>query len=349
MDKKLIAVEHLRPSFTDTTKIEWFIGLACNFSCTYCAEYRRSGFGKKEEIISAIDRLSDNLRGRKIDLLLGGGEPSIHPDIKEICKHIHGKKINLSMITNGAKRPQLYVDMLKHIQHYTFSLHPEMHYQKSLESINAIYNASENPTHSILVNLMMVPGYFNILKELMVEFDKKNIRYILRRIRPLFDSDDKPILPEIISTRKVHKRNYEDMGLSKLDWGYYTQEEVEFLNSQKKKMSKNTREFWRAPDGAVEVRESNANEILLRKDNRFEGWSCYVGIERLHIYPNGDVYRSTCKVGGKLGNVYTSFSFPTAPITCTKKRCTCAWAVNLSKAKKSDDFSLLRTGNHARR
>ena len=344
MKENLVAVEHKDPSFTNITKVEWFIGLGCNFDCTYCAEYNRSGFAKKEDVFKAVDNLKSNLKEREIKLLLGGGEPSIYKHILETCEYIHSKNIELSMISNGSRDPKLYLDMLDFIEHYTFSLHPEMDYYKTLNTIEQVSQAIQTiDNKSLLVHVMMVPGYFDVLKKIISDFSSKNIRFILRRIRPLF-KDNKPILPKIISSRPVYKRDYNRLDLSAKDWGYYNEEELSFLDSQKKKMSKNTREFWRTKDGTIRNRETNANEILIRKDNRFEGWSCYVGIERLHIYPNGDVYRSTCKVGGKLGNIYDSFIFPDSPVICTKKRCTCAWAVNLSKTKEDKYFSLLQAG-----
>ena len=339
MNENLLAIEHKNPTFTKKTKVEWFIGLGCNFSCTYCAEYRRSGFAKKEAVLLAVDNLKKQLKNRKISLLLGGGEPSIYKHIKETCAYIHSKGITLSMISNGSQKSELYVNMLDFIHHYTFSFHPEMEYQKTL---NTIYAVSKN-TKNLLVHIMMVPGYFDLIKSIMEKFDSKNIPFVLRRIRPLF-KDNKPILPKIIADRLVYERDYSRSDLSAIDWGYYTQEEVNFLERNRNKMSKNTKEYWRTSDGKIESRETNANEILIRKDNRFEGWNCYVGIERLHIYPNGDVYRSTCKVGGKLGNIYDTFTFPESPIICTKKRCTCAWAVNLSKVKANKYWSLLRVG-----
>ena len=352
MEEEFVAVEHKSPYFANATKLEWFIGLECNFSCTYCAEFNRSGFAETEKIMKGVDLLRERVGNRDIELLLGGGEPSIHPEVEKICAHIHSRNINLSMVTNGAKSPQLYVRLLKYVKHFTFSLHLEMAYERTMETIFAVNQEineyrKRGEERSVLVHLMMAAGHFDEAREAMKRFDEAGVRYILRRIRPLFDESDKPILPKKVSDRPVVQRDYTRQDLSGKDWGYYSQEELDFMNSMHGTMKQNSREFWRTTDGRIEVRESNANEILMRKDNRFEGWECYVGIERLHIYPNGDVYRSTCKVGGKLGNIYEDFTFPKKPIICDRKRCTCAWAVNLSKYKNPEFKSNLRVENSA--
>ena len=78
--------------------------------------------------------------------------------------------------------------------------------------------------------------------------------------------------------------------------------------------------------------ESNVNDLLAEEQNEFMGWMCWVGVQEIQINSSGDVYRGTCQVGGKLGDIISGFEIPSDPIVCTKKRCTCAAEVQLSKA-----------------
>ena len=56
------------------------------------------------------------------------------------------------------------------------------------------------------------------------------------------------------------------------------------------------------------------------------------GLESLMINWDGEVYRATCRVGGSLGNIYkNTFESPIAPITCTRKFCTCVADIPLTK------------------
>jgi MoaA/NifB/PqqE/SkfB family radical SAM enzyme len=76
----------------------------------------------------------------------------------------------------------------------------------------------------------------------------------------------------------------------------------------------------------------HANDVIKHKLNQFEGWKCNAGLESLMINWDGEVHRATCRVGGSLGNIYNgTFESPVAPITCTRKWCTCAADIPLTK------------------
>ncbi len=344
---QLVAIQHNRGFYANVTKIEWFIGLLCNFSCTYCAEYVRSGYADTKDIFKAVDLLIERTKGRHLMLLLGGGEPSIHPDIHRIIPYMHGKGIDLNIITNGSRSPKLYVDMLPYMTSYTFSVHFEQKYHRTMNTIRRVHEefkllGDEDKNKFMQVNVMMVPGYFEEAKEVIKELKEKEIPYIIRRIRPLFDKSDKPILPERIKNRPIEARDYGKKSLVRNDYGYYSEEELSYLKDLIFSTNVNTEEIWRDENGKLSSNLSNANDVSLRKLNKFIDWKCWIGIERLHIYPSGDIYRSSCRVGGKLGNVYENFEFPASPIICTKHRCTCSWAINVSKAKDSSAENGLR-------
>ena len=349
---ELVGLQHKQARYQNITKLEWFIGLLCNFDCHYCAEYRRSGYAETEKVLRAVQKIGEKLCHRKVILLLSGGEPSIHPAIEEIAQKIDEEGIRLEMISNGSRDPELYVRMLKHIRGYTFSLHLDQKYKKTLDTIYAVHAAIKARNAKIghnewymMVNVMMVPGYFDLIKPELDRFEAEGVNFVLRRIRPLFDKDNRPILPERIKDRPIAKRVFQDPELFKTDYGYYSPEEIEFMGRYFSEANANTEEFWQTPDGKIVKQHSNSNSVLLRKLNRFKDWKCWVGVERMHIYPTGDVYRSTCKVGGLLGNVYTDFDVPREPIDCSRTRCTCNWAINLSKIKPGvtvDDLRVLQ-------
>lgn len=84
-------------------------------------------------------------------------------------------------------------------------------------------------------------------------------------------------------------------------------------------------------DGTSE--EDNVNNITAREQNRFEDWECWAGVQQISISNTGDIYRAICKVGGKLGNIYTGFEMPEGTIICNKPDCICAADVQISKAE----------------
>jgi MoaA/NifB/PqqE/SkfB family radical SAM enzyme len=341
--KTLIAVQPKSKYFDNIVKIEWFIGLLCNFSCSYCAEFSRSGFAEKEKILHGVRLLKKKLTERTPLILLGGGEPSIHPDIFEIVKTMHSNNFKVSMISNGSRAPQDYLDLLNYMEGITFSVHFEQKYEKTLKTIDLVKNTINKTSEKYLqINVMMVPGYFNEAKEVVSYLEKNNIDYIIRRIRPLIDEKSNPILPTRVIDRQIHEKDSDIFDKNKNDWGYYSSDEIEYLNSRVYTVKQNSEEIWGVDSNEIERTFSNSNEISLRKLNKFKNWTCNIGIERLHIYNDGSVYRNTCKVGGKLGNIYEDFEIPSKPVVCTKDVCTCAWAINVSKIKANRYSNLIR-------
>lgn len=90
--------------------------------------------------------------------------------------------------------------------------------------------------------------------------------------------------------------------------------------------------------------ESNVNDLLATETNKFKGWLCWAGLQNITIDNDGNVWRAICKVGGKLGDIYSGFNIPTEPIVCTKMSCNCAADIQLSKAE-SNHIKRLRIAN----
>lgn len=80
------------------------IGYVCNLRCVFCP--CSEGAGKMpsftfDEICKGIDLAIEN---RHIEnILLSGGEPTIHPDFFRIVEYIRSKGLMLSMLTNAQK------------------------------------------------------------------------------------------------------------------------------------------------------------------------------------------------------------------------------------------------------
>jgi hypothetical protein len=78
----------------------------------------------------------------------------------------------------------------------------------------------------------------------------------------------------------------------------------------------------------------HANDVIKEHLNQYKGWSCNAGIESLMINWDGGVHRATCRVGGRLGNIYEgTFVVPSEPVVCDRDFCTCAADIPLTKFK----------------
>src|SRR5271165_3561396 len=71
----------------------------CNLDCSYCNEYdKTSAAVPLETMLRRIDRLAD--LGTTI-ITLSGGEPTLHPDLDAIIRHIRARGAIATLITNG--------------------------------------------------------------------------------------------------------------------------------------------------------------------------------------------------------------------------------------------------------
>ena len=68
--------------------------------------------------------------------------------------------------------------------------------------------------------------------------------------------------------------------------------------------------------------------------NKWKDWYCGIGIRYLYIFFDGDIFKGVCKVGGRLGNIYTD-QFPLEKnwIQCPRNLCSCGADMAVPKAK----------------
>lgn len=76
---------------------------ACNFSCPYCVDKKVLSTGDSfalDDLCRTINLLST--KGLKSILLIGGGEPLLHPGFESIVLYIKAHKLQLGIVTNGS-------------------------------------------------------------------------------------------------------------------------------------------------------------------------------------------------------------------------------------------------------
>lgn len=91
-----------------TISINLDITVACNFACDHCVDKKILNNGNKftlDEIRSTIKTLSSN--GLKSIILIGGGEPLLHPQFEEVVRYIKSLKLQLGIVTNGSNISKL--------------------------------------------------------------------------------------------------------------------------------------------------------------------------------------------------------------------------------------------------
>jgi len=287
----------------DSIKVEWNIGKRCNLDCGYCPDFIHDNFSPHTNVkvmLDTIDALAE--LDKPIRLSFTGGEPCVHPSIIEIIDHAAQKLGWINITTNGTLPHKLYARLP--VSHYVFSLHFDNDsWERSTN--NVLYFSQLNEAERGIpfqVNLMAHHEHMDKVKRAAILFDGHNIPYVVRRIRWTEKHDW-----------------FDDMR--------YEAKDLQWILDQKATAKENC---------VVDDEELiHANDIIKHNRNQFEGWKCNAGIESLMINWDGEVHRATCRVGGSLGNIYNgSFEIPEEPIICTRKFCTCAADIPLTKVKE---------------
>lgn len=84
-------------------------------------------------------------------------------------------------------------------------------------------------------------------------------------------------------------------------------------------------------DAEGNVEHFDVSAIKARKLNQWSGWTCSAGTNSIHIDFDGNVWAGTCKVGGKLGDIFNGWTDVPDWIICTKHQCNCGTEIKLPK------------------
>ena len=91
----------------------------------------------------------------------------------------------------------------------------------------------------------------------------------------------------------------------------------------------------------------STDDLVGKRLNYFKGWSCGVGTDNIFVNMDGDIYGASCKVGGKLGNIYEDFEIPDQWLSCPRELCSCGADLFIPKAKAANQQNLLVKTNGA--
>jgi MoaA/NifB/PqqE/SkfB family radical SAM enzyme len=285
--------------------VEWNIGKRCNLDCAYCPAEIHDNFSPHTDLDVMVNTIYELEKiSKPIRISLTGGEPTVHPKINDILACAKARLHWLSVTTNGLRSPEWYIK--QPVDQWVFSLHfDNEHNQRAAEHIVRYSQLLDMESKDTLfqVNLMCHHEYMDDVKAAATLLDGHNIPYVCRRIR-WTEADD--------------REWFDDMR--------YKEKDLEWILSKTATVKANC---------VIDSKHMlHANDIIKHKLNQFEGWSCAAGVESLMINWDGEVHRATCRVSGSLGNIYTgSFEVPTEWVTCTRKFCTCAADIPLTKIK----------------
>jgi MoaA/NifB/PqqE/SkfB family radical SAM enzyme len=281
----------------DSIKVEWNIGKRCNYDCSYCPSSIHDNTSPHTDIKilkSAVDKLVT--LGKPIRISFTGGEPTVHPQFRELlkyCKHVGVSWI--SVTTNGTLPYEFYSTLP--IEQLVFSVHFEYDWLRVGHTLKKV---NDSTSISVIAQLMAHHDHMESVQLARAVAITDNIPSTVRRIR--WTEGDHDL--------------FDDMR--------YHPDDLKWIKEQESTVKGNC-----VIDNTQII---HANDVIKLHLNKYKGWSCNAGIESLMINWDGDVHRATCRVGGSLGNIYNNtFVVPSEPVVCDRNFCTCAADIPITK------------------
>lgn len=237
---------------------------ACNLSCKHCyinpAQHGNITLEKKT-IICWLDQFVEP--GKQSNLILLGGEPTLHPDLPEIVKYAKGRGLSVTIDSNG----YLNNDLLSNISpveldYLSFSLDgPNPEINDAIRGDNVFEICTENIRKAVKKGFRV---------SLIYTVSGWNINYLAKMVPLLIDLDVKRFFIQVIGLRgKSAKVDEDDFQVSRKRW-------LEVV-----------------PEVAREAASHGVHvtfpKVFLEENEKFE---CAGNVaENYFIFPNGRVYQ----------------------------------------------------------
>lgn len=268
-------------NFENSLYITWEITNYCNYSCSYCWPESHSNKNKypsdllKIKSFFSILEKKNLYKNKKIFIELFGGEPTLWNGLINFINYF--KNFNFILVSNGYRKYS-YWEHFPKISMICLTFHPE---RSNIDHFDNIIDILLKNNQNVVVSFMHLKKYRDLNYIFFERMKKKigNFLYISKIVRntitnkPLEDYDD--IDYEIIKNNNI----YNEISIGDFPGKFVIDGKIQ------------NNLFWK--------------NIQMEKKNSWFGWKCYIGSNRLFIRANGDIYKSSCLVGGKIGNIFS--------------------------------------------
>ena len=343
--------------YRDLFTVSWLLGRFCNYNCSYCWPYARSGrkdHRPTELNLKTIDEIKRQARQNGFNSFhfsLSGGEPTFHPGYLDMLKHLADDVENTNYtsihMTSNCSRPikwfKTYVEYASHFHRasITCSLHVE-HVdtpEKMQDLADKLILCQEHDVQ-ITINMVMVPELFDLYYENALFFHNQGINVTLK--------------PQSDPTASRVVDGYTDEMRAKLHNGMPQRSYTEQKAAEAKVVSRPKPSF-EIPDYTigrndasvpwhmqVEFTDSKGKKWYMDQAerfnafdfNNFQGWMCNSGYQGIIIRePDGSIKRSYSCGDQPLGNIETGFKLFDKPTICTTKACVSSADSKIPKRK----------------
>ena len=343
--------------YRDLFTVSWLLGRFCNYNCSYCWPYARSGrkdHRPTELNLKTIDEIKRQARQNGFNSFhfsLSGGEPTFHPGYLDMLKHladdVHNTNYTSIHMTSNCSRPikwfKTYVEYASHFHRasITCSLHVEhVDTPEKMQDLADKLILCQQHDVQITINMVMVPELFDLYYENALFFHNQGINVTLKpqsdptasRVvdgytdemraklhngMPQRSYTEQKAAEARVVERPKPKFEIPDYTIGRNDASVPWHMQVEFTDSKGKKWYMDQAERFNAFDF-----------------NNFQGWMCNSGYQGIIIRePDGSIKRSYSCGDQPLGNIETGFKLFDKPTICTTKACVSSADSKIPKRK----------------
>ncbi len=310
-----VSIRHTYPPHANVVLVDWMLGNACSFACSYCPKSLHDGtirWQKAEQIIALFDALRAHYAerlGRKVWLQFTGGEPTMHPRIVDLLHAASDRGLAASLISNGSRTLRFWKGIVEHLDSVILTYHDEFVSHEHFLEIGRLLCAAM-PVH---VNVTMHPDRFDAIFERALEIGE--------------------VMPEATISLKPLRVDFDSRLYP------YTGEQLQRLETRITRPEPRPAEAPRGVMTATSMsgrsEERRANTFITHDQNNWQGYRCQAGLESLRIKGDGSIYRAVCSVGGEIGRLGGKVELPASGILCDRTACSCVADILITKFRES--------------
>lgn len=311
--KKLIKVDKKE----NTKCIDIELTDRCNYRCTYCRPtgWRGGTNLEYDQLVNFLEKVMED-KNQQYNVVLSGGEPTVHPRIIDVLKYLHDRGIHVTLVSNGSRRLEWWKKNLRYIDKLVFSYQINSAIlEEFIEKIKFITRHRK-----IQINLSMIPERFDECLQIAEELKKvQNLTIVLKALK------NKKIKP-----RRLYN---------------YTEEQMNIMSNAVESIETPTIKDRNVPvvsyyfdDGTVE--DIPSYKVITKKLNQYKGWTCWKGIDSIRIRCDGDLYLAVCDLTYDItyDNINNDqFSPPEKPCTCEHDYCFCVTDLITLRKEANDE------------
>ena len=297
---------------SNMVRIEYMPGNTCNHKCHYCFPGSNEGDQGWPDVDIVKQNLShllthyENNGKTKSNLYIVGGEPTLWKGLEELCQYLKSKhNIIIEMSTNGTRKINWWKNNAKNFDHVEVSVHREFaNLDHLIKVCDTLYDLGVFVNADVLID----PNAWNQCID--------NVEYLKTNSKNKW-----PIIAKVVHFNGNHR--YTDTQLEYFKEAIKQYPTQEWFETTTKKPLREVK--IHTDDNIIVV--NNDNYLIANGLNKFQGWTCNLGVDFIKIFPNGRI-TGNCqqKLFGNLhnNNFTQTYSPVIEPLICNRQMCVCS-------------------------